>query len=359
MAQPGGGLSAPSDQPSAAEILAALPAAMLVIDAGEHIRDANAAAEAVLNHSLASMQGRALGDVLILPMIYARDADAVLALYDVPLMTARGLRFRADFFVTPLPEHPGWRLILLHQTAAAHRMGQGSERGAARAAVGAAAMLAHEIKNPLSGIRGAAQLLGSDLDGEQRAMTELIRTEVDRIAALIDRMEGFTDDRPLVCEPQNIHAILDHAAALAGQGADGLTIIPDYDPSLPPVLAHRDSLVQVLLNLLNNASEATQGKGKIVLKTAYRHGVSVEAESGKRRLPIELSVIDDGPGAPPEIAEHLFEPFVTGKRSGRGLGLALVDKLVRDMGGMVQYSREGDPERTVFRLLLPRAEERG
>ncbi len=260
----------------------------------------------------------------------------------------------------PLPERAGWRVVTIHLHAPAHLVGRAANRaGGGLTAVGAAAMLAHEIKNPLSGIRGAAQLLEASVDHASRDLTRLIRDEVDRVAALIDRMEGFTDTRPLELSPQNIHAVLGHAREVALQGfARGRQIREVYDPSLPAVLGHRDSLIQILINLIKNAAEATQEGGQpITLRTAYRHGVSLRRSEGDQRLPlpIEVCVVDEGEGAPPQIADHLFDPFVTSKRSGGGLGLALVDKLVADHGGIVEYAREGTPPRTIFRLLLPRA----
>jgi two-component system, NtrC family, nitrogen regulation sensor histidine kinase GlnL len=221
-------------------------------------------------------------------------------------------------------------------------------------------MLAHEIKNPLSGIRGAAQLLETVVDPDHAPLTRLIRDEVDRVAELIDRMEGFTDTRPLDLAPQNIHAILEHARAVATRGfADTVRVREVYDPSLPDILGHRDSLVQVLINLLKNAAEALGSLGgTITITTAYRHGLHVRGADGepRRSLPIEVCVIDDGPGARTDIAAHLFDPFVTSKPTGRGLGLALVQKLIADHGGLIEYAREGRPERTVFRILLPRVE---
>jgi two-component system, NtrC family, nitrogen regulation sensor histidine kinase GlnL len=193
------------------------------------------------------------------------------------------------------------------------------------------------------------------------AMTRLIRSEVDRVTALIDRMEGFTDDRRLELSAQNIHAIIDHCRAIAVQGfAAAIPIQEEYDPSLPAVLAHRDSLVQVIINLMKNACEALAGHAEpmIQLTTRYRHGVSLSQGEGRERraLPIEFCIIDNGPGVPVALADQIFEPFVSGRKSGTGLGLALTDKLVRDMGGIIQYAREGDPPRTIFRLLLQRAE---
>lgn len=355
MARASGGLNRPEVLP-AAELLAALPTPFLVLDPEGRVRDANSAAETLLNLSAATMRGRPLGDHLVLPLDYVSrtGSDSALALYDLPLMTTRGVRFRADFIVTPIVDQPGWRILLLQQGANALGLGMRDDRGA-RAAVGAAAMLAHEIKNPLSGIRGAAQLIEGEVKGEARELMGLIRREVDRIAALIDGMQSFTDERPLEVAAENIYPILDDVRRIAASGfAQGLAITESFDPSLPPVLAHRDSLTQVLLNLLKNAAEAVGEHGNIEISTAYRMGVAVAREDGKRvTLPIEIAIWDDGPGVPEDIIDHLFDPFVTTKRTGQGLGLALADKLMRDMGGIIQHAREED--RTVFRLLLPRA----
>lgn len=349
-------LSAVAAPPGPDALLAALPSAAIVLDADGCIASVNAAAEMMLNASAAQLRHKPLGIVLRLPesCLEGLRQDAVFASWGCEVERPRGGRLRVDFHSVPLPDHDGWRLVTLHGPAAGKAIG---DRRASRAATGAAAILAHEIKNPLSGIRGAAQLLDDGADESTRALTRLIRDEVDRVAGLIDRMEQFSDARALQRAPENIYAIIDHVRALAANGFGSAVEFRDaFDPSLPPVLVHRDSMVQVLLNLVKNACEAVpRGKaGVVTLTTAYRHGVAVPGEGGSRRgLPIELCVIDDGPGPPPEIAEHLFEPFVSSKSGGRGLGLALVDKLVRDNGGMVQFERAGG--RSVFRLLLPRA----
>jgi two-component system nitrogen regulation sensor histidine kinase GlnL len=371
MALPGSGLirftrkPAPVEGPALPELFAALPAPLLVIDPEGRVTDANAAAETLLNLSRVATIGKTVEE-LIGHALTRVSSDAPFAAYDVVLSLPGSRHQRGDLMVAPLPDRPGWRLVTIHSRARSHLVTRRAEReGGTLTAVGAAAMLAHEIKNPLSAIRGAAQLLESSADAGSQDLTRLIRDEVDRVAALIDRMEGFTDTRPLELEPQNIHSILGHAREVALQGfAGGIAIREIYDPSLPAVIGHRDSLVQVLINLLKNAAEAMcdgpNGTGTITLTTAYRHGVSLLTQKGDRRqsLEIEVCVIDEGPGAPPEIEEHLFDPFVSSKRSGRGLGLALVDKLIADQGGIVEYAREGEPARTVFRLLLPRARAR-
>lgn len=342
-------------RPGFAALFGALPVAVVVVDPDNRIAHANGLAEQMLNLSERVMVGQPVEAILPPPDApRSRDGHG-FAVYDTEIAMPRGPKIRVDFVEAQIPDHPGWRAITLHSAGPSRRLGHASERGAgARAAVGAAAMLAHEIKNPLSGIRGAAQLLNG---GE---LTTLITTEVDRIAALIDRMQDFSDTRPLPLVPENIYPLLAHARSVALAGfARGIQIEERFDPSLPPARINRDALLQIVINLLKNAREAVRSvrNPRIILTTAYRHGMSVSTGEGQSRLPlpIEICVIDNGPGAPSDIADHLFDPFVSGRREGQGLGLALVDKLVRDMSGIVQYAREGSPEMTVLRLLLPRA----
>ncbi len=343
--------------PGAAELFAAMPVAVVTVDPQGRVVLANAACEALLNQSERSMAGQPLDAVVQLPQGYGAHRDGHgFAAYDVELQAGRA-RLRLDFIETPVPDRPGWRIVALHHTPVS-RGHPGDRSAGARAAIGAAAMLAHEIKNPLSGIRGAAQLLGEGAG--ERELTGLITAEVDRIAALIDRMQDFTDTRPLSLAAENVYPLLDHARRVARAGfARDIEIDERFDPSLPDALVDRDALLQVVLNLLKNACEAVAGQAdrRVTLATAYRHGMAASAAPGRPRqpLPIELSVVDNGPGAPDDIAEHLFEPFVSGKAAGRGLGLPLVQKLVGAMGGIVQYGREGDPQATVFRIFLPRA----
>lgn len=354
-------MSAAAKTPCFAELFAALPVSTLVLDPRGLIAHANGSAEHVLGFSERALVGKSLEAVIEPPSGYAaRREGHGFAAYDIDMERLRGGRLRGDFVETMVVDHVGWRIVTLHEAPQSRHLGQGPDRSAgARAAIGAAAMLAHEIKNPLSGIRGAAQLLADGIE-EPQSLTTLIIDEVDRIAALIDRMEDFTSHRPLRMEPNNIYPLLSHVrrVALAGFARD-VRIEERYDPSLPPVMTDADAFQQVMINLLKNAAEAIdlQSDRSIVIATAFRHGMAASPAPGRPRrpLPIEIAVIDNGPGAPDDIVEHLFEPFVTGKRVGRGLGLPLVEKLVGEMGGIVQYAREGKPAHTIFRLLLPRA----
>jgi two-component system nitrogen regulation sensor histidine kinase GlnL len=231
-----------------------------------------------------------------------------------------------------------------------------THRGAARTVIGLAAMLAHEIKNPLSGIRGAAQLLEMSAGDDDRALTRLITEEADRIVHLVDRMEVFSDERPIERQPVNIHSVLEHVRRLSKSGfARSVRISEEYDPSLPPVYGNRDQLIQIFLNLAKNAAEALVDTpdAEIVFSTAFRPGIhlSVPGSNERQSLPLEFCVRDNGPGVPEEMRSYIFDPFVTSKTNGSGLGLALVAKIVGDHGGVIEC--ESEPRKTVFRILMP------
>ena len=354
--------------PSAAlllDIVNTLPGPVLCFDENGVVRFANTAAEDFFNMSALMLEERGLTHVLpadssLLALLEeARQQQSSFAGHAVELAFIGGGQVVADISVTPLAEQPGWLLLMLQSRSITQLIDRHlTHQGAARSVVGVAAMLAHEIKNPLSGIRGAAQLLEDGADESSQELTRLICAEVDRIRALVDRMEGFTDTRPMERQPENIHQILGHVRRIAENGfAKNLTIRERYDPSLPPVLANRDRLVQVFLNLVKNAAEAAGEGGEIQLTTAYRHGVKMALRGAKSRisLPLEICVIDSGPGAPPELADHMFEPFVSTKPNGSGLGLALVAKVIGDHGGVIEYERQAEPPRTIFRILLPLA----
>ena len=343
------------------DVLTALPVPVIAIDAGDRPFLVNPAAEIMLNTSAGVLAERGLvglmvdGGAIDALLRRARDEGGGHSAFDVEIGFAGVRPHRVDLLIAPLAEVAGALVVTLQSRAVASLVErQAFHRGAARSATGVAAMLAHEIKNPLSGIRGAAQLIAQGADADTSELTALICAEVDRVRDLVDRMEGFTDTRRLPHSPENIHAVLGHVHKLAAQGfARGVALSERYDPSLPLVAAHRDSLVQVFLNLVKNAVEASGAEGIITITTAYRQGLRVAMPGNPRRvpLPIEVCVIDTGPGAPHDLADHLFDPFVTSKPGGRGLGLALVAKIVGDHGGIVEYER--DAGRTVFRVLLP------
>ena len=353
------------DFPMARAVVDALPNPLIVIDDDERICLANGAAEDYFQASSNVLQRHRLRDLVPFSspvfgaVAQARATSGVVNEYSVAVGTPRlGGERLVDIQTALMTEHPRYVIVMLLERSMALKIDrQLTSRGAARSVSGMATMLAHEIKNPLAGIRGAAQLLEPALNSDDRALARLICDETDRIRDLVDQMEVFSDERPLDKKPVNIHAVLERVKQLtiAGMG-QGITVREEYDPSLPPVLGNKDQLVQVFLNLAKNAAEAIQqggDAGEIHITTAFRPGIrlTVPGTSERITLPLEVCVHDTGPGVPEELRPNIFDPFVTTKPGGKGLGLALVAKIVRDHGGIIECL--GRERGTTFRVLLP------
>jgi two-component system, NtrC family, nitrogen regulation sensor histidine kinase GlnL len=349
--------------PLADALLAAVTHPLIGVNGEGMIVFANPPAEQFLDTSAAMLRRQSLPALLpfgspVLSLIdQVRDSGTTVSEYGVEIATPRISPRSVDVHLSPIADLPGGVAVLFLERSIAQKMDrQLTQRHATRSVTSMAAILAHEIKNPLAGIRGAAQLIEQNASESDRTLTRLICEETDRIRKLVDRMEVFTDRRPVDGKPVNIHEVLDHVRKLAKTGfARGVSFVESYDPSLPPVIGDQDQLIQVFLNLVKNACDAVggQGDGEIVLQTAFRPGVHLTVGGTRDRvaLPLEVSVRDNGPGVPREILATMFEPFVTSKPRGTGLGLAIVAKIVGDHGGTIEC--ESEQRRTVFRVRLP------
>ncbi|MBK5945950.1 PAS domain-containing sensor histidine kinase [Rhodobacter veldkampii DSM 11550] len=349
--------------PAPGIIWASLPTPAILIDGADRVLEINPAAELFLNMSARSLKGQKLFDRLAidapLEEVFGRVRanNSALFINDVDISTGERAPVVCTLQAAPLGDDPQNLLLVIQPREIADRLGRAQHvKSAARSAIGMAEMLAHEIKNPLAGISGAAQLLSMNLSGEDLELTDLIVEETRRIVKLLEQVEQFGNIRPPELRAVNIHDVLDRArkSALVGFAAH-MSVIEDYDPSLPATHADPDQLTQVFLNLLKNAAEAAKGTpGTIRIRTFYDLSLRLRRKDGPGQpLPLQVEIIDDGPGIPPAIAAEIFEPFVSGRENGTGLGLALVSKIISDHGGWV--SVDSVPGRTVFRVSLPLA----
>ncbi|MGH1459681.1 MAG: two-component system sensor histidine kinase NtrB [Paracoccaceae bacterium] len=356
-------MTEPSNTQPDSAIWASLPVPALLVDQDDKIIDINPAAEGFLNTSAKSIHGEPLWDRLAIDaqieqaFSRARQHSAPLFVNDVDVGTGERAPLHCNLQIAPLNDADGVMMFLISPRELAGRMTQNhSVKSAAKSAIGMAEMLAHEIKNPLAGITGAAQLLSMGLSKEDQELTDLIVEETRRIVGLLEQVEQFGNLSKPRMKAVNVHDVLDRArrSALLGFGAH-MKIAEDYDPSLPPASGDPDQLLQVVLNLLKNASEAADKKGgNIRLHTYYEHSFRLRRADGTGvSLPLQIEVIDDGPGLPKEIAGDIFDPFVSGRENGTGLGLALVSKIISDHDGWI--SVDSIPGRTIFRISLPLA----
>lgn len=352
-----------SPYPVPGVIWASLPLPSLLVSDAGLILEANSAAEAFLNASTRALTGQPVLDRLAIDapmeeaMARVRANQAALNINDVDVTSGERAPVQCNIHLAPMHDNPGVLMLILSPRELADRLGRSiGAKTAAKSAIGMAEMLAHEIKNPLAGISGAAQLLSMSLSPEDRELTDLIVEETRRIVKLLEQVEQFGNLRPPDRRAVNIHDALDRArrSALVGFAAH-MAIIEDYDPSLPPTWADPDQLMQVFLNLIRNAAEAAGPRGGTIrLRTFYDVSLRVRRKDGTpAALPLNVEIIDDGPGLPPDIAAEVFEPFVSGRENGTGLGLALVSKIISDHDGWI--SVESVPGRTAFRISLPLA----
>ena len=358
--------------PEASRLLASLPHAVVLLEPGLRIASVNPAAEQFFGQSQRRLVGSPLGDVLVFPehrlLERLNDYETPVSAREIVVtLRGRGAR-RIDVNVAPVADTTGWQILTIHDHSATEALGDDSG-GVDNAVVRGPEIMAHEIKNPLAGIRGAAQLLARKIEARDKPLTDLITSEVDRIAGLIEQMQKLSGRTAPPVEPCNLHEAarraVDVIKAASGEapteGPSRYRLVEEFDPSLPPVLGSPDGLVQVIINLLSNAIEASQeaDEPRVTIRTRFASGLQLHTtDSGTPvRLPVELRVSDNGPGIDPSMRDHIFEPFVTTKKSGQGLGLPLVRKLGRDMNGRITHERDEESGLTHFRVHLPLAKE--
>jgi two-component system nitrogen regulation sensor histidine kinase GlnL len=349
-------------RPDYSQMLASIAVPVLLISPEHIISYANDASEAFFGRSRRRLEGQRIDETLVFESERMNaallSADSDLSAQDMELKTPHGV-ITVDINLSSVSKYPEWRIAIISpRNGGREHIGDQRDIGQQQA-MGAPAILGHEIKNPLAGIKGAAQLLARIVDEKNRTLTELIVNEVDRIARLLDQMQKLGRSEPAELAPANIHLLIERAIrSLRAANRSMPEISINYDPSLPDVLIDADGMVQILINLLQNATDALQGRldGVIGISTRYvMSGALRDADVDRRsiKLPVEIAISDNGPGVPEHIADELFSPFVTTKRDGQGLGLAIVRKLVQQMNSRVLFERDAAQGQTTFRLLLP------
>ncbi len=337
--------------PDAERWLEALPTPVLGIDAGERVRFVNAAAADLLAGAGRGLLGRRLEEIfghdapLVALVRHAQAGEVRVADPDVALAGPGFALGRASVAAAPVGENGYVALVITLQGKARGGVGQPMATAATRT-------LAHEVRNPLAGIRAAAQLITRGEDPEHAALASLICDEVDRVRRLTDRIDPHVE--PPRFEALNIHQALERVVRLVSSGAPDVKIRERYDPSLPRVRGDMDQLIQAILNIAKNAAEAVQGQdgGEVVFATSYRPGLKIRsAPSASARAQLEIQIIDNGAGIHPTVADRLFEPFASTKSGGMGLGLTVSADIVGRHDGRIEV--DSAPGRTAFRILLP------
>lgn len=344
-----------------ANLWSSLPVPTLLLTGDDHIALSNPAAESFLNLSAKALVGAYVWDKVMVDSPLeaaferAKTLRSSLFINDVDVGSGMGAPMVSNIQFAPFVGTDDVMIMIISPREIATRMNQnGNSHKAAKSAIGMAEMLAHEIKNPLAGITGAAQLLSMDLQSDDLELTDLIVAESRRIVKLLENVEQFGNLSAPNRVSTNIHDVLDRARQSAAVGfGRHMHFVVDYDPSLPNADVDSDQLLQVFLNLIKNACEVGDRGGTITLRTFYDPSLRLKQPNGSdARLPLQIEIIDDGPGIPTTIADDIFEPFISAKENGSGLGLALVSKLLHDGGGWIAV--DSTPGKTTFRVSLPR-----
>ncbi len=337
-----------------------LPFPALLLNSDKSLTEANSAAEQFLAASERMIINRGLEyllgeDSIILATLSQAIADkSSVTQYGVEVTRAGAKPVMCNVSVTFLSPEQGTLLLIIQPTGVAQKMRKSlTHLTAARSVTAMAGMLAHEIRNPLAGISGAAQLLAMNASEQDLELTEMISQEAKRIGDLVDRVEHFGDQRPTERKPVNIHDVLDRACRAAKAGfASHVGFVLDYDPSLPDVAGDPDQLLQVFQNLIKNSAESIDStRGVVKIRTSYNSGMKLAVTGNlTQNLPIQIDVIDNGRGIPKSLITDVFDPFVSSKANGTGLGLSLVSKIVAGHGGLIECSSEQGKTRFCVRL---------